>query len=777
MKFKHLTMKLTAAAMTALLAFQNPIQAFAAAKPAYISDVLVSYAKSDSAEDIAEAKKWLTDKGYIVLGQDLNAETDNTVSIRRPVFLGYKLTAERDDAITDLRLMNMNGDYSYDDYKDLLKQQATEIGYFIDSAKSALAAYRENFSYVQNILGQYGKTYKEIDAVLAEHADEFDSGCYRAMITYENLNCLKDDDTGYLLGDLLLEPIREEMTSDDGQAHADMTTILMQGNSATVARIMASLAYVADTDIESTWLNRAEESDGLQGLLKRYEDDNPAAGTSRIQQLAMIDYDMDAGQLAEGAWALQDFVSIYESSKMTLKTDSKDIEAYFDDPSHSNESITAWLNGGVVAEGLKQYSVDGQSLYDLLLNKEYDFNKDTDRALLYPVVDAMNEAQRALLPYVSLDKFVLIALNGSDTDSWEEAYKTNRSVFKNWKPESVYNGVNRAMFNPDGGTALTRTALDHQTATHESYIEGMSDSSGLEIAASLAKMSVFSFITGVALLKGAKMTGYIANSKEAFNATISKLNNGADTLLSGEMGDTLAMQQEQAYFRLAEKRAASGISRGAIMHTVGVVVCVAAALMMIAAGVIAVIEMVKARSVDYKRIPQFIVHGTEQKKKAWESESKWRYTYYSAVKCNRNVEGVFSKRDNVKEMSDCADLNGDAGKQWVALYMTKDPAAGEPIVADSLAVGTSNKPPIGKYALTYFGEEYAANLNNPNYVFNANAPAVYIYFSHSTATMAGSVHNGAMAAILATGSALAGGLLCYFAVSRDGRKRREEDAA
>jgi hypothetical protein len=128
-------------------------------------------------------------------------------------------------------------------------------------------------------------------------------------------------------------------------------------------------------------------------------------------------------------------------------------------------------------------------------------------------------------------------------------------------------------------------------------------------------------------------------------------------------------------------------------------------------------------------------------------------------------------------MSDCADLNGDAGKQWVALYMTKDPAAGEPIVADSLAVGTSNKPPIGKYALSYFGEEYAANLNNPNYVFNANAPAVYIYFSHSTATMAGSVHNGAMAAILATGAALAGGLLCYFAVSRDGKKRREEDAA
>ena len=93
MKFKSLALKLTAAAMTALLAFQHPVYALAASKPIYISDLLISYAKSESAEDIAEAKQWLTAKGYTVLDQNLNQGSDSTLSKARPVFLGYKMTS------------------------------------------------------------------------------------------------------------------------------------------------------------------------------------------------------------------------------------------------------------------------------------------------------------------------------------------------------------------------------------------------------------------------------------------------------------------------------------------------------------------------------------------------------------------------------------------------------------------------------------------------------------------------------------------------------------
>ena len=813
MKLRHLSMKLTAAAITAVLACQNPIQAFAAAKPVYISDLLISYAKSDSEEDIAAAKKWLTDQGYTVLDQDLNEEADNLVTAKRPVFLGYKKTNSAEEAITDIRLMNMEGDYSYDDYADLVKSQKQAVGEFLTSVKSALASYRENFSYVQDILKDYGKTYDEIGTVLAEHPDDFDGSCYRAMIAYENLNQFIDDDTGYPLGELLLEPIREEISDwtqqedgawtapPDGEAHADMTTILMQGNSGAVRAIMSTLAYVADTDYETSWVTRAETSEGMTPITNRYTEEFPALPESKIQRMIAADYDAHAGELSENIAALRSYVKAYTESGITLKTDQDQIDAYFKMKEHENESMIIWTNAGLITEQLKyRPAYGGQTLYDILLANEYDFTQISDRMELYPLLDTMTEAQRSLLPYVSLDKMLTIGMTETD-EQWEAAYAKNREMFGGIKQKSVYEGVNRAMFDTNGGTALTRTAVNHQTTTKESYTDIYDANANFLVSEILAGVALASFATGVTMaiigakrvppteaqlwknLDAAAKTAGTTNKalQEASDIvrrqTVGEiLNENGEVVeiaaLADDVDEAIGMSEAEAAFTTTKQGASTATTA---LRFIGWGICLAAILMSILAGVSALIEMSKVRNVDYKRIPKYIVHGVQQEKKAWEEEGSWKYTYYTSVKCNRG-DG-FNQRDNVKEMSDCGDLNGDVGRQWVAVYTTKDLAAGNPITADSLAVGTSSKPPIGKQALTYFGENYAANLNNPNYVFNNSAPARYIYFSHSTTTFAGSVHNGGMVAAVTGLAALAGGLVCFFAVSRDGRKRREEEAA
>ncbi|MCF0120044.1 MAG: hypothetical protein HUJ65_00275, partial [Oscillospiraceae bacterium] len=83
-------------------------QAFAAGIfKTYVKEVFLSYGNTPE-----EAKKWLTDNGYEVVDFNLNEGADSALSRKRAVYLGYKTTKDADEALTDMKLMNMNGNYS-----------------------------------------------------------------------------------------------------------------------------------------------------------------------------------------------------------------------------------------------------------------------------------------------------------------------------------------------------------------------------------------------------------------------------------------------------------------------------------------------------------------------------------------------------------------------------------------------------------------------------------------------------------------------------------------
>ena len=304
-----------------LIQAQAPALAGALDGPVYISEVYLSYGDTDD-----KAKQWLKDNGYEILDQNLNENAEGGVSWlglaseKRSVYLGYKTTTEKDEAIRDMRAMNMNGSYSYDEYEKVLENRKNEIAAFIGDVKKALAEYRENYK----------------------------AGAEKAKIAHDKMNLLLDDDSGDgALGDLLLQPIKEEMSEEDynkePDKHVDMTTLLMQGNIESVNSLMSSLYMAADTGKEG-WTERLKKSGGTDAIFDRYEKDFPALSESKINSLMISDYDAQAKVLAEGLADLKESLKAYTECPVNNDTDIEEVEKYFKE--HTDESLTDWSMAG-----------------------------------------------------------------------------------------------------------------------------------------------------------------------------------------------------------------------------------------------------------------------------------------------------------------------------------------------------------------------------------------------------------------------------------------------
>ena len=124
----------------------------------YLSDLKMAEAATED-----EAKKMLTDAGFTVLDKNLNPGGD------KAVYLGYKKSKNVDDAITDVKVMNMNGGFNISDYETIFEEAmdtySSEVNNIRIAAnefaanykagkKEALNAYRQlNYYYVEDDKG------------------------------------------------------------------------------------------------------------------------------------------------------------------------------------------------------------------------------------------------------------------------------------------------------------------------------------------------------------------------------------------------------------------------------------------------------------------------------------------------------------------------------------------------------------------------------------------------------------------------------------------------
>ena len=95
------------------------------------------------------------------------------------------------------------------------------------------------------------------------------------------------------------------------------------------------------------------------------------------------------------------------------------------------------------------------------------------------------------------------------------------------------------------------------------------------------------------------------------------------------------------------------------------------------------------------------------------------------------VDNAFVNYHAVRDSSGaCADLNGGTGKRWCALYYTKAPKIGSPLLVPetgpAFCVSYSEVKITGYTPLKEFNSVLAANLDD--YVKKSNAPNVYLHF-------------------------------------------------
>ncbi len=712
----------------------------------YVKETIISYGKTAD-----EAKKWLTDNDYEVVDNNLNDGAADWASTERAVYLGYKTTDNADEAITDMKLMNMKGGYSVQDYQMLLEEQKTNIKLFFDDFKSAIKEYRANY----------------------------EAGQERAVAAHDMLNMLYDDDTKQNLGDLLLNKVREEYTdeqyeslSDDEKAKvADMTTILMQGNANAVLAMEQFISMATGKD-DTPWSSRYKEAPTYDDMLDELIDKENLNVNQAAKQLAAA-YDDDAKKIAANFENYKAFLETYTNADITLDSSVDEIEAY--EKANEDFNTSDWLTAGTQYEVVKALENDGVSLYDLIYGDDFDVQND-DSYMLYPLVSILSDGQRACLDYISMYQLVAIGIN--DDSAVKSAFnKVDVKSVDDLQNVSVYDGVDRTIFNDD--VALTGDAYRLQNSTGQSptetWVDSISTTSLVLISAFALSMaaSVYCWYSASSMTNlSNQLSGKAVNMVEKVNeletafVDAQKLGDMQKIAEAEKSWKTLDTQYENL---IARSNSADGFAR--FFSYVGLATtCLTLVLMVV--SIWSTYNDLKAfYNVEFTPIPSNMVN------QSIDENDKKVYTYYKAVKCNRTQLGMVT--DNTELLGDLGDLNGDVGRQWVALYTTKDKAAGDPITADfAVQIGNSDLP-SDSTALSIFCESVAQNLTNKKagYTYADSNGGIYLFYGTDESAFAGSAVSNGMYALIGGCIAIVVGIAGFFLGKETEKKRQKKESA
>lgn len=736
---------LIATVLAVLTATVMPAQVFADSLPEYISDVKVFYYSYNDAEK----------EGYIILNGDNGKPVDLNIDAGGgwgskgdvPVYLGYKTTSDPKDAITDMALMNMKGGYDVAEYDALMEMHMkSQIIPFVDNFLSAIKEYRKNIN----------SPYKQ--------------NRQRAQYIRNILNKFRDDDCGGKgLGDLLLNKTKYEMGDKDYNAlsdsekkkHADILTVIAQSNGQATLLMENLITRAADTN-EDTWLDRFSETtyddlidatgkpptDALREMHQLYQDDAElildqwedfyGLINSYDEAVKFLDnYDEKAINAAVDAAAAID--------EKTPETEREKLLSAFDEAQNTMLKAARYAEIAMIHDALEEIDYGDSTLLEFFSTPTEEI--EDDLTVLYPLVASLSDGQRAGLEFVSLKELFSIAL--TDENGYADAELDNLSEL------SIYDGVDRAIYQK-GGVALTSDALRSKV---EDTFDKSKNLSGWTIAG-----IVISGTALVALAITLKMTfGYYSKAVEQTFEHVCMVYDPSSPTLFSELRTTHTNVEYQQMYG-AKNMLCAKISVG-----LGVAVIVLSAI----TTYLAYRDMQAYYKVDFTPIPHYMVEEKDiigYNKKGEKVVLKNQTAYYRAVECNRKTDAEF-----YKTLGACADMNGDAGKQWLALYAVKNEAM-NPILASSLkvVVDSTGIPTGYTTGIHMFGSEAAFNLNSNLYDWANDADSVFVFFktdSGITNTQGAMFSGGTLAASGGAGLAI-GAIVTALGMNLTKKKRK-----
>ena len=238
--------------LTLLFSFVS-VYASAASGEEYISDVALVY--EDTLED---AKAAIAGTDWKLYEKDLNPKADYWFD--DGVYLIYKTSTDVEDAITDLRVMDMYGGYSTTSYE------------------SQLEASRN----------QYKQAIADLRVATEEFKTLYNAGDEMAKLAYRQMNYYKDvSGTEMLMGDFFLD-----MPTDENK----IVQVFMEGNSFIVLNLVSLIAVGISGASGNTLATRIAENYAIKDTLTDTEyyksaetlADEFAAVKAKLAQMVMV---------------------------------------------------------------------------------------------------------------------------------------------------------------------------------------------------------------------------------------------------------------------------------------------------------------------------------------------------------------------------------------------------------------------------------------------------------------------------------------------------------
>ena len=689
-----------------------------------------------------------------------------------------------------------------------MEQKKADITEFINTFVPALNEYRDNYN-----------------------GNGSEGGKKRAQMAHDILNKFYDgdpngeyavNDTGKPLGDLLLNKTKTEigdnaynaLSQEEKMNTADFQQIILESSGPAVLIIEQALALATDT-AEDSWLDRL---DGLTGeeLVERIAEFAPEAEGQDIPHSAAMnllashfeDYAMrlskDWSDVRERILWFEQYCDEHDfwQDEDRLELDNQKTIEYFDslkeeDESRYKKDSGRFLNVSSYYFKIKDVAYPGdwgETLYEFLRPEDENEDYSENPEYFAPMAAALSKGQRAALEFITLSTLLKV---GMDNDSVTQAdIPSSDEIFKDKNGNelssiSIYSGINRAIFRK--GVALTSDALIRKNMGKDPYEELWGDKSLINIFSFVGLgIGLASFITGSFIYIKATTHEYLEELMLSVREEVPADRSGSAALLDEVSIDEVSINDEvidsQQLVTRSPENAKLALAGKWLMGIGGA--------LMVMATILKAVQMIKYYKRTFSKIPTMIVdeadivsYSTDDKGNQVKNIEFDQFAYYEVVKCNRQEIGLHVNAqggvDQYKEWGcgDAADLNADIGKQWLAMYVNRSSAKGNPILADSLTLQMKNAemPSDCNGCLHIFTFENPVKIDDMNYSYRGDKGGIYLFwkgdenaFADTGATA--SAFNAGYMAISGVGG-LALGVLGTALVTGRKKKEQEEPAA
>ena len=767
---RKMVYRLVALVMLMVMTFLLPAnhlvtkEAYAAAKKTKYIKQLKVFSKKDGKE--SDAQSWCDSQAenkddddnndwYVIPG-DLNEGAAGALKSNVGVFLVYQTTEDVQEAVRDIAVMNESGNYSVGAYELLLDEQRDYYKDLVNDMKAMIQEYRTNYN----------------------------NGVPTAINVHDFLNTYKDDDSGKLLGTLLLT------ISDE-----DLAELLLQANGQVVLAVQEQLAAACDTK-KSTWLDRMEGIGGYAKLksrfLKAYNGNSAKANAAlktayHEKALVLLDSWNDIKQHLDDS---KQFLIKYGLDKMSDEEVQEWMQTKLDNMAADDEvaftdDYYMYLHNQEFLSMLAAYQYEDGSLLEFFAQDKEAVSGE-NICKLYPLAECLSDGQLAgLNETVSLYSLLMNAivstvvddnnapktvaiekLTGEDQEAVEEAKEKIEDSLDEWQenePISVYEGVDRGLF--EGGVAVTSVAETYNSGDGATWADSFVESGaltgtaiGLGVGSILSAAGAFACTYGIR----AAYETLIKNTFEHFK-TVAAANEGLsnyemiwlamDKQSSGfsTMTKKMILRKDYEYFSNVESMIKNSnlpniakaeqledvatmreelLNKGAADNIAGSGMAKFMYGLRIGLAVFAILLAIAD-------ITMTIIALVKYYNRSHISIPK----YMVDMSYDEDSEKTFISYKGLLDTGgkDQGDLNGGGGKQWLAIYATNDEGAGDPILAPDgklhniIVQKKDSTTPMGYSPLHLFGKPNAAqNLTfadgEAGWSFNDKEGGIYLFF-------------------------------------------------